>query len=82
MKIPKHIRMKLRNIATYSCLVEKNMKAVETWLESNGFDIEKDGLREGSGCSLEELEYGNDISEELCERIVRIAHKKDGDGIA
>lgn len=37
------------------------------WFIRNGFEIEE--LRNGDGCSLEELDYGNDITDKFCDRI-------------
>lgn len=63
-------------MAHLNALAEYEMKKIEDWLESHGIDasysaMDGGGLRDGSGCSLEELEYGNDITDELCERIER-----------
>lgn len=67
MRVPNHIKKKMHMIARYAYLSDCYMKEVEEWIEKNGYDIES--LRDGCGCSLEELEYGNDIADELCERI-------------
>ena len=73
MKVPKYIREKMRRCAVLNQQAAAEMQALEEWLEKNGFDIED--LRDGSGCSLEELEYGNDIADELCDRIEQEADK-------
>lgn len=70
MKIPKHIREKMHRVARLNALADYEMRKVECWLESKGFDITSEGgLRNGDGCSLEELEYGIDITDLLCERL-------------
>lgn len=67
MNVPKYIRDKMHRIARINAAADQEMRAVEFWLEKNGCDIE--ALRDGCGCSLEELEYGHDITDELCDRI-------------
>lgn len=67
MKVPKHIRESMRKCADYNNRAAYEMRKVEYWLEQHGID--PDLLRDGNGWSLEELEYGNNIVDELCERI-------------
>lgn len=43
------------------------MKEVEEYLLCHGFCIE--AIRDGSDYSLEELDYGNDVTDVLCERL-------------
>lgn len=69
MKVPKHIKAKMQKIVQLNQAAAKEMKEVERWLEQRGFDTSECGLRDGCGASLEELEYGVDAVEELCERI-------------
>lgn len=69
MKIPKYIRHKMHRTAQLHALAFYETAKVEAWLEAHGFDISTDGLRRGDGCSLEELDYGNDITDDLCERL-------------
>ena len=69
MKVPAYIKKEMRKVAYYNNLASNHMKKVEEWIESKGINILEEGLRDGSGCGLEELEYGADITEELCERI-------------
>lgn len=45
------------------------MEKTEKWLNDHGIDTSVDGLRDGCGTSLEELKYGNDCIDDLCERI-------------
>lgn len=49
------------------CKIE--FEDVAKWLESHGVDV--DALSDGSGCGFEELMYGCNITDELCERIER-----------
>lgn len=67
MKIPKYIKNKMHAVVRYSRASDEAMQEVEDWLKRNGFSIEP--LRDGDGRSLEELEYGNDIVDIICERI-------------
>lgn len=73
MRIPKYIKTKMHRIAELQTQSAILMKEVEEYLTQNGYDIET--IRDGSGCSLEELDYGNDVTEELCKRL------EDGFGI-
>lgn len=70
MVVPNYIKKRMRKIAKLNAMAAEEMKLVEGWLENKGFDI--DELRCGDGCSLEELEYGNDITEEFCEKIEKM----------
>ena len=69
MKIPGYIRYKMHRVAKLHAEATEEMEHVEAWLEAKGFDTSERGLRDGGGCSLEELEYGLDITDELCGRI-------------
>lgn len=67
MKIPKYIRQRMEKCLLYNIRAADAMKEIEDWLESHGIDPER--LRDGCGISLEEIEYGNDVIDDLCERI-------------
>lgn len=67
MKIPKYIKSKMHRIAELQAQSSMLMKEVEEYLEKNGYDIE--AIRDDSGDSLEELDYGNDVTETLCQRL-------------
>ena len=67
VKVPKYIKEKMHRVAGLRVLQNYEMKIIEEWLESKGFDI--DALRDGCGHSLEELESGNDITDLFCERL-------------
>lgn len=65
MKIPDHIKKKMHRLAKLSQQAYALSREIDNYFVKNGYDIEK--LRSGSGVSLEELEYGNDITDEFCE---------------
>ena len=70
MKVPKYIKQKMHRVARLTCLARYEMMKVEEWLQEH--DIETDygsSMRCGDGNSLEELEYGNDITDSLCSKI-------------
>lgn len=67
MAIPKYIRNKMHSIAALHAQASELMGQVEDYLAKHGYDIEE--IRDGSGASLEELDYGNDVTEELCQRL-------------
>ena len=54
----------MHKIAELSNKVKELSKEVDQYFIQNGFDI--DELRCGNGRSLEELEYGNDITDRFC----------------
>ena len=83
MKVPKYIREKMRRVAALNNEADKEMKKIEDWLEKHGIGTSYTrggGLRDGCGCSLEELEYGNDVTDELCEWIEKDFLNKGGSG--
>jgi len=77
MKVPKHIKNRMHKIAKYTSIAAEEMKTVENWLEAKGFDVEE--LRSGDGYSLEELEYGNDITEVFCEKLTKLKRNYNRD---
>lgn len=78
MQIPKYIREKMRRGARFHAKAAWEISQVEKWLEKNGFDV--DALRDGSGASLEELDYGNDVTDALCDRMeAGFGERKDND---
>lgn len=64
MKIPKHIQDRMHKAAKYAQKMSDEMRIVDAWFEHHGYDSEI--LRSGDGYSLEELEYGNDITDVFC----------------
>lgn len=67
MKVPKYIRKKMHQIALYAGLAARLDREVGLWMERHGVDVER--LSDGSGYSYEELSYGNDTTDEVCELI-------------
>lgn len=67
MKVPEYIRYKMHRAARLHAEAARLMSHVDAWFEDRGYNMEE--LRCGDGCSLEELDYGNDIADEFCERI-------------
>lgn len=65
MKIPKYIQDRMHKAAKYARKMSEEMRVVDDWFEYHGYD--SDDLRSGDGYSLEELEYGNDITDVFCE---------------
>lgn len=65
MKVPKYIQARMHKAAAYAQKMNDEMRIVDAWFERNGYD--SDVLRSGDGYSLEELEYGNDITDVFCE---------------
>lgn len=75
MKVPKYIRQKMHIAARHAALMAKEMRDVDAWFEAQGFDV--DLLRRGNGYSLEEIEYGNDVTEVFCNDIENGAYPKE-----
>ena len=75
MRIPNHIRKKMNLTALYASKAADLNKQVSDWLERHGVDV--DALSDGSGYGFEELMYGNDVTDKLCERIEREAANVD-----
>ena len=68
-RVPEHIKRKMHRVAALHQQSSKVMNEIECWLEKNGIDTSTDGLRDGCGTGLDELEYGNDCVDDICERI-------------
>lgn len=77
MKVPKHIEEKMRKVVQLHQTAKEKMNDIERWLEEKGLDTSEYGLRDGSGVSLDELDYGIDIVDELCVRIALELEGKD-----
>lgn len=63
MKIPKHIQDKMHRVAKLHNQANTIMAEVNEWFEKQGYDDLF--IRNGNGTSLEELEYGNDITDDF-----------------
>lgn len=69
-KVPEYIKRKMHTIAQLERRSSRIMDEIENWLIKNGVDVSvDDGLRYGDGIGLDELEYGNDCTDKLCEII-------------
>lgn len=64
IKVSKEIQTKMHKIAELSRKVKELSNEVDQYFIDKVFDIEE--LRCGNGRSLEELEYGNDITDRFC----------------
>lgn len=67
MKIPKHIKCKMHRLARIYNDANKISLELTLYFEDKGFDV--DDLWQGTNVCLEQLEYGNDITEEFCKSI-------------
>lgn len=68
----------MHRVAALQQEASETMKEIEDYLTSRGFCI--DTIRDGSGVSLEELDYGNDVTDVLCEKLEEgfgLVDKKD-----
>lgn len=73
IKIPKYIKNKMHRLAKLSLESRHLSQEIDDWFFKNYGTDERwiEALRSGSGLSLEELEYGNDITDEFCEAFER-----------
>lgn len=67
MRVPNYIKVKMHRIATLQKQSALLSAEVDNWFIEHGFSIEE--LRCGDGQSLEELDYGNDVTNEFCSRV-------------
>lgn len=67
MNVPKYIVEDMRRAARHFQSGSEIMRRVDAWFEANGFDM--DELRCGDGASLEEIEYGNDVTDLIIKRV-------------
>jgi len=65
MKISESIKYKMRRIAKLNNESAKLSREIDDYFINKGYDI--DLLRSGNGESLDELDYGNDITDQFCE---------------
>ena len=63
MRIPKGIQAKMHRAATMYAKAAKVMEEIDEYLQAKGAPPEV--YRTGNGVSLEELEYGNDVTDEF-----------------
>lgn len=63
MKIPKEIQKKMHRACAMYVKASELMQEIDAYMESKG--ISPEVYRNGCGISLEELEYGNDVTDEF-----------------
>lgn len=73
-KVPKNIRTKMHQLAKLTKKVGELDNEISEYFVSLGFDEEN--LRCGNGNSLEELLYGNDVTDEFCKHIEKILNEQ------
>lgn len=61
MRISKNIQEKMHKLAQLTSQAAVLDKEINDYFESKGYDI--DGLCSGDGTTLDELNYGNDVTE-------------------
>ena len=61
MRISKNIQEKMHKLAQLTSQAAVLDKEINDYFEGKGYDI--DGLRSGDGTTLDELNYGNDVTE-------------------
>ena len=74
MKVSEVIKNKMRRIAKLTKEVMYLSREIDDYFIKKGFDI--DTLRSGDGTSLDELDYGNDITDDFCKLIEEGRYKK------
>ena len=67
MRVPKYIQDKMHRLAKLSNQAADLSREIDRFFIEKGYDIE--ALRSGDGISLEELEYGVDVTELICKAI-------------
>lgn len=65
MKIPKYMQDKMHKVAKLHNQANVIMAEVNEWFEKQGYGYDDLFIRNGNGISLEELEYGNDITDDF-----------------
>lgn len=60
MRISKDIQGKMHKLAQLTSQAAMLDREINNYFESKGYDV--DGLRSGDGTTLDELDYGNDIT--------------------
>ena len=71
MKVPNYIRSKMHLCARHAKQAGKYDLEIGDRLQEHGIDVES--ISTGDGSSFEELIYGNDVTDELCDRIEAMA---------
>ena len=72
MVVSKEIQKKMHRLAKLSAEAAALSQEIDSYFQAKGYSVEPydpDSLRCGNGCSLEELELGNDITDEIVSAI-------------
>lgn len=67
MKVSKKIQNKMHRLANLTAQASELAREINIYFEEHGYDI--DSLRSGDGETLDELDYGNDITDAFCTRM-------------
>lgn len=67
MKVSKKIQSKMHKLASLTSQAAMLDREINDYFENKGYDI--DELRTGDGTTLDELNYGNDITEQFVKDI-------------
>lgn len=67
MKVLKTIQNKMHRLAKLTAQASELAGEINAYFEDNGYDI--DELRSGDGETLDELDYGNDITDVFCTKM-------------
>lgn len=70
VRVPNYIRVKMHQLALHAAKAAEYDREICKWLDSHGVDVEN--ISSGDGESFEELSYGNDVTEVLCDRIEKM----------
>lgn len=65
MKVSKEIQKKMHRLASLTAQASVLDREINQYFEEKGYDI--DELRAGDGMTLDELNYGNDITDRFVE---------------
>ncbi len=65
MKVSKEIQKKMHKLASLCAQSSELCREINEYFEDKGYDI--DELRAGDGTTLDELDYGNDITDKFVE---------------
>lgn len=74
MKVPKYIQAKMHRLARLSSEAAQLSQSIDEYFSNREYNVDfcsKKSLRSGDGVGLEELELGNDITEQFVERFER-----------
>lgn len=67
MRVSKKIQNKMHRLAKLTEQASELAGEINNYFKDNGYDI--DELRTGDGESLDELDYGNDVTDAFCTKM-------------